>query len=660
MMDIKKVTGNRTVTILFMVALAFVSFWIGTTMNGTPPATNAQENKETGTPEKKAIIWTCSMHPQIRMSHPGKCPICFMDLIPLKTGDSGDGSSDAVRLTMSENAKKLAGIETSPAIRRGMNATIRMTGKIALDETRVEMIAARVSGRIDRLYVDYTGIPVKAGDHLALIYSPELLSLQRELLEAAKAKSNAPAGDTTMVSRSIDRTFDAAREKLRLLGFSEGELEEILKRGTTSDHMTIRAGQNGVVLRKLVEEGSYVKTGMPLFHIADLHRLWVVLDAYESDLLWLRLGQHVGFTVEAYPGEQFDGTVSFIDPVVDPMSRTVKVRVEVKNGDLRLKPDMFVKGQITASVSKSGTVKNTSLRGKWICPMHPRVVKSHAGTCDICGMPLVRAEELGYVTSGFEDVDPLAVPATAVLYTGERSLVYVELPNTEKPTFEAREVVLGPRVGTYQIIKSGISEGENVVVNGSFNIDAELQIRAKPSMMSPEERLPVRQEQAPQGMPVRTDIPAALKLPVSDDFRKELALVNDQYFIVQKTLTKDLLAEAKSGLMKLRDIVENTRAPKGKQYNAWNSAASGMKKALEHAHHIAELPDARVIFENVSKQMIVLEKQYGHTGSQNYYLAFCPMAFDKKGAYWLQREKTISNPFFGKKMLNCGEIKEKL
>jgi Cu(I)/Ag(I) efflux system membrane fusion protein len=234
-----------------------------------------------------------------------------------------------------------------------------------------------------------------------------------------------------------------------------------------------------------VEEGSYVQTGIPLFHIADLRKLWLLLDAYESDLMWLRLGQKVEFSVEAYPGEQFSGSVSFIDPVVNPQTRTVKVRVIIVNNDGRLKPDMFVKALVKASLSTSGAVKNTALRGKWLCPMHPQIVKNEAGTCDICGMPLVRAEELGYVTSGFEDVNPLVIPATAPLYTGERSLVYVELPDTGKPTYEARTVELGPRVGAYYIVKSGIAEGERVVVNGSFKIDAELQIRAKPSMMDP-------------------------------------------------------------------------------------------------------------------------------------------------------------------------------
>ncbi|MBN1307311.1 MAG: efflux RND transporter periplasmic adaptor subunit [Chitinispirillaceae bacterium] len=468
-----------------VIVLGFV-FWTGTLFNGGNSDTKALA-AEQGGKEEPTHIWTCSMHPQIRMPKPGKCPLCFMDLIPLTTDKGLDDATGPVRLTMTENAKILAGIATAPAVRRGLTADIRLTGKIALDETRVEMITARVSGRIDRLFVDYTGVPVKKGDHLASIYSPELVSLQKELLVAARAAAASAVRDTAeMVHASISRTFDAAKEKLRLLGFSENDLESVLQRGTTSDHMTIRTGQEGIVLKKLVEEGGYVQTGMPLFHIADLRKLWLLLDAYESDLMWLRLGQKVKFSVEAYPGESFDGSISFIDPVVDPMTRTVKVRVIVGNSDGRLKPDMFVKVRVKASLSKSGAVKNNALRGKWLCPMHPQIVKDKTGTCDICGMRLVQAQELGYVTSGFEDINPLVIPATAPLYTGKRSLVYIAVPDAAQPTYEARTVELGPRVGAYYIVKSGIAEGERVVVNGSFKIDGELQIRARPSMMDPD------------------------------------------------------------------------------------------------------------------------------------------------------------------------------
>ncbi|MBD3320387.1 MAG: HlyD family efflux transporter periplasmic adaptor subunit, partial [Chitinivibrionales bacterium] len=461
-----------------LVALG-ITYWIGVSV-GAQSGQGGSDEIHAHTTDNKTM-WTCSMHPQIQLPEPGKCPICFMDLIPLETDNSGSESSGPVRLSMTENAKVLAGIATVPAVRRNIHADIRLTGKVAIDETRMELITARVAGRIDRLYVDYTGIPVQSGDHLARIYSPELVSLQRELLEAARVMDNADG----MLKRSSERTFEASKEKLRLLGFSDQELERILARSAPGDHMTIRAGRRGVVIKKPVKKGAYVSEGTPLFHVADLSTVWLLLDAYESDLAWLRLGQNVEFSVEAFPGESFQGSISFIGPVVDPSARTVDVRVIVDNNDRRLKPDMFVRANVKAAVSRSGAVASTSLRGKWISPMHPQIVKDKPGTCDICGMPLVRAEDLGYVTSGFENVEPLVIPATAPLYTGERSIVYVEVPGAEMPAYEARIVELGPGVGDYYIVKSGITEGEKVVVEGAFKIDSELQIRAKPSMMNP-------------------------------------------------------------------------------------------------------------------------------------------------------------------------------
>ncbi|MBD3391520.1 MAG: DUF3347 domain-containing protein, partial [Chitinivibrionales bacterium] len=643
-----------------------LSYWLGARFSGS--GRSAAENKDAGEAVADAkSSWTCSMHPQIRMPEPGQCPICFMDLIPVTEGDA-DGAGQTRRLSMSESARALAGIATAPAVRRSAAADIRMSGKISLDETRVEMISARVAGRIDRLFVDYTGVPVTRGDHLARMYSPQLISLQKELLEASRAAS--VAGENGgIVQEHTNRTFAAAQEKLHLLGFSDRELERILARGTTSEHMTIRAGQKGIVLKKLVEEGAYVQTGTPLFHIADLTTVWVKLDAYESDLVWLRLGQDVEFSVEAWPGRIFAGTVSFIDPVVDPETRTVNVRVIADNRDGRLKPDMFVRARIRAGVSKSGGVKaSASLKGKWISPMHPQIVKDHPGTCDICGMPLVRAEELGYVTSGLEDVDPLLIPATAPLLTGERAVVYVEIEDAEKPTFEGREVVLGPRVGESYIVKSGIAEGEKVVVNGAFKIDGELQIRAKPSMMSPQSGAssPGHDHQdeessgkkAPGESARGMHVPDISGEPVAEEFRAQLTDMYETYFKAAAALASDDLKGAKAKLARLAQGVAGVTHGKGRHYEAWEVSSRKIRQALEHAAHVGGMPDARRLFEKVSRHVIAVQKHYGHGGERVHYLAFCPMAFGNKGAYWLQTGKEIRNPYFGAKMLKCGEIRE--
>lgn len=438
--------------------------------------------------ERKAEVWTCAMHPQIRLPKPGKCPICGMDLIPLvaEKGDEGAGEMpNSRRLSMSAAAVALAEIQTAQVRRMLVSKEVRMVGKVDYDETRVRTIAAWVPGRIDRLYVDYTGIDVKKGDHLVYIYSPELRTAQEELLQAKKAVGELRKSEVSVLRKSAKATKQAAREKLRLLGLTPQQIEDIEKRGVPTDHLTIFAPSGGTVVQKHAVEGMYVETGMPIYTIADLSRVWVRLDAYESDLSWIRYGQEVAFTVEAYPGETFGGRIAFVDPILSPKTRTAKVRVNVDNSDGKLKPEMFVRARVRAGVAAGGKVMDPSLSGKWICPMHPGIIRDEPGLCPVCGMPLVKAEDLGYVPATQGSI-PLVVPASAPLVTGERAVVYVRIPGESKITFEGREVILGPRAGDHYVVRSGLREGEEVVVKGNFKIDSALQIVARPSMMSAE------------------------------------------------------------------------------------------------------------------------------------------------------------------------------
>ena len=301
-----------------------------------------------------------------------------------------------------------------------------MVGKITYDETRLASIAAWVPGRIDRLFVNFTGIQVEKGEPMALMYSPELVSAQEEYLIALRTDNQ--------------RLINASRKRLLLFGITERQVEELEKEGKTKTHLTIYAPLSGIVIHKNGLEGMYVETGTQIYTIADLSQVWVLLDAYESDLMWIRKGQRVKIETEAYPGETYDGTIVFIDPFLDPKTRTTKVRVNVPNPQAKLKPEMFVRALVLA-------VDKTKKE---------------------------RAQEA-----------PLVIPATAPLFTGKRAVVYVEVPG-KTGAFEGREVSLGPRVGDAYIVRDGLVEGEQVVVNGNFKIDSAIQILAKPSMMSPE------------------------------------------------------------------------------------------------------------------------------------------------------------------------------
>jgi len=477
---IRTKVGIRLILLPVLIFILAGGFWLG--RMGRAPQPASQQTAAQAKTETEPQIWTCSMHPQIRLPKPGLCPICGMKLIPASTGESAGGMR---QLTISENAKELMDIEVAPVERKFVTAVVRMVGKVDYDETRLAYIAAWLPGRLDRLYVDYTGVPVKKGDHMVYLYSPELISAQEELLQALEAVKNVKDTQLSVMREMTESTVTAAREKLRLWGLAPEQIKEIETTGKVQDHMTIYAPSSGIVIHKNGLEGMYVQTGTRIYTIADLSEVWVKLDAYESDMEWLRYGQDVEFTAVSYPGSVFRGTISFIDPILNERTRSVKIRVNVPNTDGRLKPGMFVKAIARAEVAAGGRIMNADLVGKWICPMHPEIVKSTAGKCDICQMPLVTTESLGYIGDDPEAVaKPLVIPVSAALVTGTRAIVYVQVPNQDKPTFQGREIVLGPRAGGYYLVRYGLSEGELVAVKGNFKIDSQVQILAKSSMMS--------------------------------------------------------------------------------------------------------------------------------------------------------------------------------
>jgi Cu(I)/Ag(I) efflux system membrane fusion protein len=569
-------------------------------------------------------IWTCSMHPQVQAPKPGKCPICAMDLIPQsQMGGGGEGRE----FSMSEASRILAEIETTGVVRRYPEAKIQLYGTAMYDETSQKTIAARFPGRIERLFVDFTGIRVQAGDHLATIYSPELLAAQSELLSAIRFNS--------------PDTIRIARDKLRLWGFTDSRITEIEKSGTTSDQLIIDAPVSGIVTSKNVSEGDYVETGMPLFQINHLDELWVMFDAYESDKPWLRFGQKISFTAEALPGKKFEGRISFISPELDPKTRTFNVRVNFPNGDEMLKPGMFLRGVVTSTVAGNGRVIDEYLIGKWISPMHPEIVKDAPGKCDICGMDLVPAEELGYHAVRPDGKPPLVVPVSAVLNTGKRSVVYVEKPGAKEPTYEGREILLGARADDVYLVEAGLSEGEKVVTEGAFVIDSALQIQARPSMMLPSDEA----------------APLYRKFEAGNEFLTGVDAVVREYFKVQAGLAGDDLSKAKSAAVELGKALDEVPFPLLEKDAAtvWGDLRNQIASAMDDLTAASGIEQARVSFEPLSVGFDQLVRQFG-TGDLSVYEAHCPMAFDGRGANWLQETEKLINPYFGSAMLNCGEI----
>ncbi len=457
---IRKALSPLQLILFFMIAsgsliAVFFIGMIGQKMFAGSSGTKAEitDDHQHNHDEGEVQTWSCSMHPQIQKKGPGKCPICAMDLIPVK---ASTGRMLGLRqVAISPEARALMQIQVVPVERRSVETLIRMVGKVDYDETRLKYITAWVPGRLDRLFVDFTGVKINKGDHMVNMYSEELYSTQQELIEAAKsAKRN--KGEKSFFDSGGINLLESTREKLRLLGLTKEQVAAIEKQDKPTDHMTIYSPMSGIVIEKLRQQGDRVKTGDRIYTVADLNQVWVKMDAYESDLNWIRYGQNVTFTTEAYPGETFAGRIAFIDPVLNQKTRTVKVRVNVANPDGKLKPEMFVRGTVKAKVASGGKVIDPSLTGKWISPMHPEIVSNKPGDCPICGMPLVRAESLGY-TNLATKAKPLVIPVSAALMTGTRAIVYVEMPSQPEGLEAA-----------YQILSAAIDSKKMLDIRSAF------------------------------------------------------------------------------------------------------------------------------------------------------------------------------------------------
>ena len=629
--------------------------WVGIVLIAFISGSGPEQMADTHNHEQNAVTkWTCSMHPQIQQPNAGQCPICGMDLIPVKSQNSDQVGFREIAL--SDRARRLANIQVAAAERKFVATEIRLVGKIKYDETRLGYITARVAGRIDHMYVDYTGITVRKGDHLVELYSPELVSTQQELIQTVKsAKEN----DLEIMRQNAA----SIRERLRLWGLTREQIKTIENSNKVTDRITIYAPMGGIVVERNGLEGMYVNTGTRIYTIADLSRVWLQLDAYETDVPWLRYGQEVEFQTETFPGEIFKGKIAFIDPVLNEKTRTVKIRINVDNKQAKLKPGMFANATVKSLVAAGGKVMDPSLSGKWISPMHPEIVKNKPGNCDVCGMALVRAEELGYVSSDqIEKEAALVIPATAPLITGKRAVVYVQVPGKDG-VYEGREVVLGPRAGDYYIVKEGLHEGEIVVVNGNFKIDSAIQIFAKPSMMNPEggvvsggHQLGSDDKSVSQSSVMDQSRTGTMPAEISTVFLGQLDAVYSDYFNIQYALSHDQLDDANQFGQNMQISLDKTdhELLKGSAHDLWMKQLGVLKNsssAIEGAETIAE---SRVAFEKLSNALIMIAQKIGSSGERAILLFHCPMAFDSKGANWLQDKEGTENPYFGSKMFTCG------
>ncbi len=543
--------------------------------------------------------WTCSMHPQIMKSEPGNCPICGMDLIPAESSSEG---LLADQFKLSENAMALANIQTSIVGNGNQKDNfIKLSGKIVENEESNAVQVSYFSGRIEKLNVSFTGEKINKGQLLATIYSPELYAAQQELITAANLKGSQPA------------LYKAVKSKLKLWKLNEKQINQIETSGKVIENFPVYATVSGTVSVKLVEQGGYIKQGQPLLKIAKLNTVWGNFDVYENQIDNFKKGQEVIISTNAYVNEEFKGNVDFIDPVLNTKTRTVTLRVVLNNKKNKFKPGMFVEAKIKNKVDDKNNAVN--------------------------------------------------IPSSAVLWTGNRSVVYIKSDPT-KPIFEMREVTLGKKLGdNYQILE-GLNNGDEIVTNGVFTIDAAAQLQGKKSMMNKVGGKMMTGHEGHIGMETtktnEEDHPNMNKhLQVSNIFQNQLEVVFNSYIKLKDELVKD---DANNAMMTSKEILGNLSKVDMKQlktkeaHNNWMSIEKEIKSSTNSISNSSEIKEQRSHFKHLSLQLIKAIELFGIR--KKVFVEFCPMVDDNKGAYWLSNEEKVVNPYYGQAMLTCGEVKQ--
>lgn len=610
--NIKKLFSNKYVRYgLFVTGGIFMGWLFFHSPHRTEEKQPGMEQASIGT------IWTCAMHPQIRMDKPGKCPICGMDLIPLSQAGATDIDPNAISLT--REAAQLANVQTSIVTRQMPVKEVRLYGKVQADERSIQSQTSHMPGRIEKLMVNFTGEKVSKGQALAIIYAPELITAQQELLEAAKTRQTQP------------EIYEAAKDKLRQWKLSESQIADIETSGKVKDNFEIQSNTSGVIIDRRVNNGDHIDQGTVLFDVTDLSHVWVMFDAYESDLPFIKTGDRLTFTIQARPGVTFTGNIIFIDPVIDPLTRVAKVRVEINNESGRLKPEMFATGIVKSNLDQ--------YRNK------------------------------------------LVIPRSAVLWTGTRSIVYIKQPDIDEPVFKMREIELGPSLGNSYVVVNGLNEGEEIVTNGTFSVDAAAQLEGKRSMMNPQggktSSMPgmIMPGDAKPGSskPVNDTSMAGMdtsganasempkEMEVSMDFIMQLGIVYDQYIVLKNTFVQSDVKKAAQAAKEIQNALSKVdmKLLTGDAHLKWMEISDNLNKEVSTIASSGKLDAQRTAFSGLSDQLYKAIKNFGLMGKTAYY-QFCSMAFDKKGAYWLSESKTIRNPYFGNKMIDCGETKETL
>lgn len=583
----KKLTNNK---LLFALIILLLGFLAGRLIKPSNDKADPADHRHVKASDHET--WTCSMHPQIRQEEPGKCPLCGMDLIPVSGADA-ENSGNARVFEMSPEAVAIANVHTSEVKYAVPEKTLHLTGKIAINEQNLATVSSKFSGRIEKLSVNFTGQKIQPGQRLASIYSPELIAAQKELLEAKKSLEIYP------------ELYEAAKQKLKNWKITEQQIAMIEKTGEIKTNFPVVSYSSGIVTKRFVADGDYINTGTPLFEVAGLTNVWVLLDVYESDLAFVNEGSAVTFTVSALPGETFQADINFIDPVIDPQTRVAQIRAVVTNKSMKLKPEMFVKATLHSKLNV--------------------------------------------------DTGTIVIPKKSLLWTGKRSIVYVKAPGTAVPSFEMREITLGAALGEMYVVKSGLTAGEEIVTHGAFTVDAAAQLNGHYSMMNtPGMVQNVSLHDHGSGENISQSKP---EIMVKGNIKPAFSSLIDEYINLKNALVAAKHTSAKTSAEALHSIIMSVPmdALDAKGHALWMKHFDALKRSSAAIVASANIDDARKHFVALSESITGLYSRIAGL-EKTLYIQHCPMADNDRGANWISLEKEIRNPYYGDMMLTCGEV----
>ncbi|MEI8185413.1 MAG: efflux RND transporter periplasmic adaptor subunit [Chlorobiaceae bacterium] len=375
-------------------------------------------------------LYTCSMHPFIVKEKPGVCPICGMELIKkidsaakgvAQRADEEQLTGASKRVSLSQTQRVMANVTTVEAKEETLSKEINAGGIVQYNQSRQAKVTAWVAGRLEKLNVNSVGAMVSKEKPVAEIYSPDLVATEQEYLLAIKSREELKSSPIGSISRNGDELVASAKQRLMLFGVKEGQIAELERSGKPNIRISIYSPFSGVVIEKMVQQGQYVNTGEVLFNIADLSTVWVEVEVYENEVSSIHIGQQVEVRSQSFPDKPSTGRIAFIYPFLDPKTRTVKARIELANPGMKLKPEMFVNTIIKVALTPT-----------------------------------------------------IAVPATAVMNTGKRQVVWVE---SSPGVFESRTVQVGQQAEDKVQILSGLRSGEKVAASGGYLIDSESQLK---------------------------------------------------------------------------------------------------------------------------------------------------------------------------------------